>query len=97
MQDLQVQCEAQVLMFVLDYIDSTQLEPSAAAQLLHHVRDSSCMAGSALSKHALVCLMRTCPADQPHASLYALADWRYIVAVTHHICNPQMHLAYQRV
>ncbi len=37
MQDLQVQCEAQVLLFVLDYIDSTQLEPSVAAQLFHYV------------------------------------------------------------
>ena len=37
MQDLQVQCEAQVLLFVLDYVDSTQLEPAVAAQLFQHV------------------------------------------------------------
>lgn len=36
-QDLHVQCEAQVLLFVLDYIDSTQLEASVAAQLFQHV------------------------------------------------------------
>ena len=38
LQELQVQCEAQVLLFVLDYVDSTQLEPAVAAQLFHHVR-----------------------------------------------------------
>lgn len=37
MQELQVQCEAQVLLFVLDYVDGTQLEPAVAAQLFHHV------------------------------------------------------------
>ena len=37
MQDLQIQCEAQVLLFVLDYIDGTQLEPAVAAQLFQHV------------------------------------------------------------
>ncbi|DBB04807.1 TPA: hypothetical protein ACH3X3_010098 [Trebouxia sp. C0006] len=37
-KELQVQCEAQVLLFVLDYVDSTQLEPAVAAQLFHHVR-----------------------------------------------------------
>ncbi|KAL0025169.1 hypothetical protein WJX77_004596 [Trebouxia sp. C0004] len=37
-KDLQVQCEAQVLLFVLDYIDGTQVEPAVAAQLFQHVR-----------------------------------------------------------
>ena len=41
LQELQVQCEAQVLLFVLDYIDSTQLEPAVAAQLFNHVRFSN--------------------------------------------------------
>ena len=41
MQDLQVQCEAQVLLFVLDYVDGTQLEPAVAAQLFQHVRSLS--------------------------------------------------------
>ena len=39
-QALQVQCEAQVLLFVLDYIDSTQVDASVAAQLFQHVRPS---------------------------------------------------------
>ncbi|DBB09190.1 TPA: Bardet-Biedl syndrome 5 protein, variant 4 [Trebouxia sp. C0006] len=37
-KDLQIQCEAQVLLFVLDYIDGTQVEPAVAAQLFQHVR-----------------------------------------------------------
>lgn len=36
-QDLHVQCEAQVLLFVLDYIDGTQVDPAMAAQLFQHV------------------------------------------------------------
>ncbi len=43
MQDLQVQCEAQVLLFVLDYIDGTQVEPAVAAQLFQHVSSLSHM------------------------------------------------------
>ena len=43
MQDLQVQCEAQVLLFVLDYIDGTQVEPAVAAQLFKHVSSLSHM------------------------------------------------------
>ncbi len=43
MQDLQVQCEAQVLLFVLDYIDGTQVEPAGAAQLFQHVSSLSYM------------------------------------------------------
>ena len=39
-QALQVQCEAQVLLFILDYVDSTQLEASVAAQLFQHVGPS---------------------------------------------------------
>ena len=37
LQELQVQCEAQVLLFLLDYVDSTQLEPVVAAQLFQCV------------------------------------------------------------
>ena len=44
-QDLHVQCEAQVLLFVLDYIDGTQVDPTVAAQLFQHVSpvQTSCL------------------------------------------------------
>ena len=51
-QDLHVQCEAQVLLFVLDYVDGTQIDPMVAAQLFQHVspvQRSCCIALTALN------------------------------------------------
>lgn len=51
-QDLHVQCEAQVLLFVLDYIDGTQVDPTVAAQLFQHVRPVQMLMFVQHSQHA---------------------------------------------
>ncbi len=73
MQDLQIQCEAQVLLFVLDYIDGTQVEPAVAAQLFQHVSSLSHM--PILRGHATAdAFLKPCT---PHVTLSTLciADW----------------------
>ena len=73
MQDLQVQCEAQVLLFVLDYIDGTQVEPAVAAQLFQHVSSLSHMLISRdyATAHPF---LESCTSDIL-LSLLCTADW----------------------
>ncbi len=73
MQDLQVQCEAQVLLFVLDYVDGTQVEPAVAAQLFQHVSSLSHMLipwGYATAEPFL----ESCTSDILSSTL-CIADW----------------------
>lgn len=74
MQDLQVQCEAQVLLFVLDYIDGTQVEPAVAAQLFQHVSSLSHMLISQGYATAASPFLESCT---PHVflSTSCTADW----------------------
>ena len=55
MQALQVQCEAQVLLFVLDYIDSTQIDAAVAAQLFQHVSCFHTLCIAFCSKQVYAC------------------------------------------
>lgn len=75
LQALQVQCEAQVLLFVLDYIDSTEIGADAAAQLFQHVSSLCCIITSCHLIHIMRAIYRFISVwTSLHASRLHLAD-----------------------